>query len=252
MEKPSYFGHRERIKKKFLTEGLKPFLDHEVLELILTYAIPRKDTKKIAWDLMRHFGSLSAVFDASYFELQKIKGFGPQSAMFINIIRELLNRYRLDRIKRGNIISDQVELYDYCRTHLRNKKVEFFEVLFLDSKLHLITSEVISEGEVDKTIVNPRRILELVLKYGAKYIICIHNHPSGDPSPSSEDKIATDELKKLLEPLSAYLSDHIIVGKTRIYSICSQSYIDENGKEDENFEEENDNAYTIIIKPKKK
>ena len=225
MNKPSYLGHRERIKNKFKKEGLKAFLDHEVLELILIYSIPRKDTKKIAWELLETFGSLSGVLEASSFDLQKVKGLGPQSAMLINVIREIITRYSYDKIKQRRSISNQEELYNYCMAHLQNKKQECFEVLFLDIKSRLIASEILSEGNIDNTMVYPRKLMELILKHGAKYIICVHNHPSGDPTPSSEDEFMTDNLKNALEVLSVKMVDHIIVGADKIYSFESGSYI---------------------------
>ena len=226
MEKPSYIGHRERIKNKFKSEGLKPFLDHEVLELLLTYSIPRKDTKKLAWKLIKSFGSFNGVLDASAFELQKTEGIGPQSAMLINIVREIITRYSYGEVKKRRSISNQEELYNYCMTHLQNKKQEFFEVLFLDVKTRLIATEVIAEGNIDSAAVSIRKIMELVLKHGAKYIICVHNHPSGDPSPSGEDVFITEQLKTVLEGLSVHVADHIIVGAGKIYSLLSKSCIE--------------------------
>ena len=226
MNNPSYIGHRERIKNKFKKEGLKPFLDHEVLELLLTYSIPRKDTKKLAWDLLKNFGSLSGVLDASYFELQKAKGLGPQSAMLINVARELITRYSYDVIKKRRSISNQEELYNYCITHLQNKKQEFFEVLFLDIKTRLIATEILAEGNIDRAAISPRRFVELVLKHGARYVICVHNHPSGDPSPSNEDSLITVKLKDVLEILSVTLVDHIIIGAGKIYSLATKRYIE--------------------------
>ena len=226
MEKPSYIGHRERIKSKFKKEGLKPFLDHEVLELLLTYSIPRKDTKKLAWELLKTFGSLSGVLEASNFELQKVKGLGPQSAMLINIIRDLIVRYTYDKAKERKSIFNQEELYNYCMVHLRNKKQECFEILFLDIKMRLIGAEVLVEGNIDSASVSPRRIVELILKYGAKNIICVHNHPSGDPKPSNEDKFMTQNLQNALEVLSVRLVDHIIVGDGKIYSFAFDNCIE--------------------------
>lgn len=225
MEKPSYLGHRERIKNKFKKEGLKPFLDHEVLELLLTYSIPRKDTKKLAWALLKNFGSLSGVLEASNFELQQVKGLGPQSALLINIVREIITRHSYDKVKQRRSISNQEELYNYCMAHLQNKKQECFEVLFLDIKLRLIASEILSEGNIDNTTVYPRKLMELILKYGAKNIICIHNHPSGDPTPSTEDEFMTDDLKTALRVLSTTMIDHIIVGNGKIYSFAIGDYI---------------------------
>ena len=225
MNKPTYLGHRERIKNKFKKEGLKPFLDHEVLELLLTYSIPRKDTKKLAWDLLKTFGSLSGVLEASNFDLQKVKGLGPQSALLINLIREIITRHSYDVMKQRLSISNQAELYNYCMAHLQNKKQECFEVLFLDIKLRLIAAEVLCEGNVDNATVYPRKLIELILKYGAKHIICVHNHPSGDPEPSGEDKFMTEDLRTALKVISVVFLDHIIVGNGKIYSFKTGCYI---------------------------
>jgi len=225
MEKPTYLGHRERIKNKFQKEGLKPFLDHEVLELLLTYSIPRKDTKKLAWNLLKTFGSLSGVLEASNFELQKVKGLGPHSAMHINIVRELITRFTYDKVENRFRVFNQEDLYRYCMTHLQNKKQECFEILFLDIKLRLIAAETLAQGNVDSASVSPRRIVELVLKHGAKNIICVHNHPSGDPDPSGEDQFMTKNLKEVLNILSVRVLDHIIVGAGKIYSLESKKYI---------------------------
>lgn len=226
MEKASYLGHRERIKNKFKVEGLKPFQDHEVLELLLTFAIPRKDTKKLAWALIKSFGSFEGVLDASYFELQKIEGLGPQSAILINLIREIITRYSYNRVKKQRRIGNQEELYNYCMAHLKNKREECFEVLFLDIKLRLLATEVLAFGDIDRAAISPRRLVELVLKYGAKNIICVHNHPSGDPTPSNEDKVVTEQLKNALEVLAVRLIDHIVIGDGKIYSLSSKNYIE--------------------------
>lgn len=226
MEKQSYIGHRERIKNKFKSEGLKAFLDHEVLELLLTFSIPRKDTKKIAWSLIHAFGSLDNVLEASYSDLQKIKGLGPQSALLINISREIITRYSYNKVQHRQNISNQIELYNYCSANLKNRKQECFEVLFLDIKKRLLGTEILAEGNIDRATISIRKLAELICKYGAKNIICVHNHPSGDPTPSQEDIDMTNDLKFVLKALSTELIDHIIVGAGRIYSLQTKSYIE--------------------------
>jgi len=226
MDKPSYLGHRERIKNKFKTEGLKPFQDHEVLELLLTFSIPRKDTKKIAWALIKSFGSLGKVLDADDYELLKIPGLGPQSALLIHLVREIITRYSYNKLNKRNMLINQEKLYDYCIAHLKNKKQEFFEVLFLDIKLGLLATEVLAEGDIDSTAISPRKLIEFILKYGAKYIICVHNHPSGDPTPSNDDKLVTEELEHILGLFSVRIIDHLVIGAGKIYSMASRSYIE--------------------------
>ncbi len=224
MNKPSYIGHRERIKNKFKKEGLKPFLDHEALELLLTYSIPRKDTKKLAWNLIKSFGSLNAVLNADSLELQKIQGLGPQSSILINVVREIINRYSCYDIDFKKNILNQAELYKYCLEHLENRDQEFFEVLLLDIKTNLIASEVIAEGHIDTNAISVRKIIELVLKYGAKFVICVHNDPSGNLVPYEEDHKITENLNLVLQVISARLIDRIIIGTDRIYSFSTNAY----------------------------
>ena len=225
MEKPSYLGHRERIRNKFRAEGLDPFLDHEILELLLTFSVPRKDTKKLAWSLIKSFGSFNNVLEASDYNLRQVKGVGPQSALLVNLIKDIMVRYNRNKLKERRSILNQEQLYDYVLSHLQEKKTECFEVLFLDIKLKLIATEILVEGDVDKATIPIRKLMELVLKHGAKSIICVHNHPSGDPTPSDEDIAITQRIKDALDTVSTAIADHIIVGAGKLYSLRSKAYL---------------------------
>ncbi len=225
MEKPSNTNHKEIIKK--LKEyGLKSFSDREVLELLLTFSTSKQDTKKLSLNLIKSFGSFKNVLDANSFELQETEDLNSQSAMLINMVREIITRYSYGEIKKRKRALNKEECFDYCTTHLQNKKQEFFEVLLLDKKKVLISAEVITEGNVDSASVSFRKIIELVFKHNAKFVICVHNHPSGNPEPSEEDKHMTKQLKIVLQNLEVPLIDHLIVGEGKIYSIETKSYIE--------------------------
>lgn len=204
---------------------LKVLSDKELLEQLLKFTAANKNPKELAEELIKKFHSLNAVLDAHYFELIRIGNLGRQSAILLNFTRELITRYRYYKMKHLKNIFDKKELYNYCLTHWRDKRQEFFEVLFLNSRMQLISSEIISEGNIDNASVSPRKILEFIFKHNAKYIICVHNHPSGDPSPSAEDMFTTSQLQSALADMSIYILDHIIVGAGKVYSMHRGSYI---------------------------
>ena len=226
MKKPSNTNHKEIIKNKLKEYGVKSFSDREVLELLLAFSASDQDIKKLSLNLIKSFGSLKNVLDANSFELQKIEGLNSQSAMLINMVRDLITRYSYGEIKKKKRSLNKEEFFDYCTAHLQNKKQEFFEVLLLDKKKRLISAEVITEGNVDSASISFRKILELIFKYDAKFLICVHNHPSGNPEPSAEDIYMTGQLKMVLNNLEVPLLDHFIVGEGKIYSIETKSYIE--------------------------
>ena len=214
-----------KIVKTSKNAGLKILSDKELLEQLLQFTPAREKPAETADILMKNFSCLRNVLDARYYELAKIGKLGKQGALLINLAREIITRYRYDKMKYLKSVYHRKELYNYCMTHLQNKRQEFFEVLFLNSRLRLIASEVITEGNIDNASVSPRRIMELIFKHNAKYIICVHNHPSGDPSPSAEDVFTTGQLQEALETMSVYILDHIIVGAGKVYSMERGSYI---------------------------
>ncbi len=215
---PSHIGHRTRLRGKFRDSGLDAFLDHEALELALTYAIPRKDTKQLAWALLKRFGSLSGVLDAKRTELCAVPGIGEEAALFVNLLRALLRRYFLDELKRKTSIANPEDAVEYCRASLEGEKDEIFEVIYLTTRNTVLACERLSEGTVDRTAVSPRKVVETALARRAAAMIFVHNHPSGDPSPSKEDVAITDELCRAAEVLGLRVHDHIIIGKGDYYS----------------------------------
>jgi DNA repair protein RadC len=217
-KKPSYIGHRARLRSKFRDTGLDAFLDHEALELALTYAIPRKDTKQLAWALLNRFGSLAAVLDAKPEELRSVEGIGEEAAVFISLLRALLRRYFLDELKKKASITNPEDAVDYCRASLEGEKDEIFEVIYLSTRNTVPACERLSEGTLDRTAVWPRKVMETALARRAAAMIFVHNHPSGNPSPSQEDMALTDELCRAADVLGLRVYDHIIVGKGSYFS----------------------------------
>ena len=224
-EKPSHLGHRERLRKKFASAGLDSFLDHETLELLLTYCIARKDTKPLAWALLNRFGSLSAVLDADYEELCAVEGIGTQSALFLKLIRSTFKKYSLDGVKEKTIIRSPKQVIDYCKASLACHHEECFELIYLSVRNTILGTEIVAKGTLDRVNVSARKIVERALAAKAYAIILVHNHPSGDPTPSTEDIMFTKEVTRAASLLGISVHDHIIVGKGTHYSLKANGKI---------------------------
>ncbi len=224
--KPSYLGHRERIREKFASGGLDHFLDHETLELLLTYCIARKDTKPLAWALLKRFGSLSAVLDASVEELCCVKGIGRQSALYLKLIRSVFKKYSLDEVKEKITIRTPAQVLEYCKASLAGNNDECLELIYLSIKNTVIKTEIIASGDLDRVSVSPRKVVECALAAKASAVILVHNHPSGDPTPSMEDILLTKEIVRSAALLGIAVHDHIIVGKGAHYSLKANGKIE--------------------------
>jgi len=214
-EADDHAGHRQRVRERFLRVGGDALEDYELLELALQLVLPRRDTKALAKTLLREFGSFSGVFNASDVRLRKIKGLGETSIAHIKVIQAVAARFGRDRIDHEKpILSSWSQLIDYCRSQMAFEAIEQFRILFLDKKNRLIADEVQQTGTVDHTPVYPREVIKRALELSATALILVHNHPSGDPSPSSADVRMTREIADVAKPLGIVLHDHIIVGKS--------------------------------------
>jgi len=208
-------GHRQRVRERFLKVGGDALEDYELLELALQLAIPRRDTKALAKTLLREFGSFSGVFNASQARLTAIKGLGPTTIAHIKVIQAVAARFGRDRIDSTQpILSSWSQLIDYCASQMAYQSIEQFRILFLDKKNRLIADEVQQTGTVDHTPVYPREVIKRTLELSATALILVHNHPSGDPAPSSADVRMTKEINDIARPLGITVHDHIIIGKT--------------------------------------
>jgi DNA repair protein RadC len=208
-------GHRQRVRERFLKLGGEALEDYELLELALQLVIPRRDTKALAKTLLREFGSFSGVFNASQARLEKVDGLGATSVAHIKVIQAVAARFGKDRIDSEKpILSSWSQLLDYFHSQMAFESIEQFRILFLDKKNRLIADEVQQTGTVDHTPVYPREVIKRALELSATALILVHNHPSGDPAPSSADVRMTKEISDIAKPLGITLHDHVIIGKS--------------------------------------
>ena len=204
-------GHRERLKKRFYEYGLDSFSDINVLEMLLFYSIPRRDTNEIAHRLLKEFGSLDAVFRASVRELQHVEGVGYNSAILINFVSRLLKKIEMSKTADVKIIKNSKDAGNYFLPRFVNEPDEILYLLALDGKRAIISCTEMARGSVNTVDVNVRRVIETALKEKAVSIILAHNHPGGVLLPSKEDDFLTGQIYKALRPLGILLEDHIIV-----------------------------------------
>ena len=211
-KKPSYIGHRQRIKKKYEKSGMEGWLDYEVLELALSYAISRRDTKPIAKDLLARFKTLNGALDADRKDLQSIKGISEHSALFLRFLKEISILYMEKGIHNRDLLSSPRVVYDYLKVSLKGLADEEFKMLFLDSRNQLIAVETFKTGTVNRSVVYPRKVVERALYNHAAGVIIAHNHPAGSLEPSQEDQDITRAIKEALKTVDITLLDHIIIG----------------------------------------
>jgi DNA repair protein RadC len=210
---PHYWGHRERLRTRFLEAGGDALSDYELLELLLFRVLPRRDTKPIAKTLLETFGSLAEVMAAPDARLRKIDGFGDASITELKVIHAIAGRMLRGAVKKRPVLSSWSTVLDYCRTAQAFADREEFRVLFLDKRNQLIADEVQQTGTIDHTPVYPREIVKRALELASTAVILVHNHPSGDPTPSRADIQMTQQIISVAQPLGISVHDHIIVGK---------------------------------------
>jgi DNA repair protein RadC len=221
--KSGHEGHRKRLRERFLKSGLAGFHDHEILELLLTYVIPKRDVKPIAKDLLDKFGNnLAAVFDAPVEELRReVKGIGERAALLIGLVPRLFESYQSSRWVRQETFASTQSAVSFLRASLGTQRNEVFCVLALDSLNRLIALEHVHRGSVNRTAVFPRMVAEASLKHRATAVILAHNHPGGSPMPSAADRQLTRKLKGILGELDIVVHDHIIIaGHDQYYSFA--------------------------------
>ncbi len=212
-DKPDHLGHRKRLRNRFQKGGGDGLQDYELLELLLTYAIPRKDVKPYAKALIKRFGSLAGVLDASQKDLEEVAKIGPISSTLIRLVKEICAAYLAEKIKGREVLSSPQAVLDFARMKLTGLPHEAFMVIFLDSKNRVLDHKIMQEGTVDRAVIYPRRIVEEALARRAAGIIFVHNHPSGDAQPSPEDKNLTRSLVEAARTIDLRVLDHLIVGK---------------------------------------
>jgi len=212
-DKPHYHGHRDRLRQRFLQHGPEALPDYEMLELVLFMAIPRRDVKPLAKTLLTRFGNLAGVLNAPASELMNIDGISETTAISLKSIQAAAHRLLKQDIMQKPILNSWTRLMDYCQATMAHETREHFRILFLNKKNELIADEIQQSGTVDHTPAYPREIMKRALEVGATALILVHNHPSGDPSPSKADVEMTQAIKAAGAPFSILIHDHIIVSR---------------------------------------
>jgi DNA repair protein RadC len=192
---PHYYGHRDRLRRRLLTAGIDAVADYELLELVLFRALPRRDVKPLAKALIARFGSFADVVAAPPARLAEVKGVGDAVIAELKIVHAAANRFARDEIKRRPALSSWSAVLDYCRTAQAFAEVEQFRILFLDKRNQLIADEVQQTGTVDHTPVYPREVVKRALEHSATAVVLVHNHPSGDPTPSRAILLAHPDVR---------------------------------------------------------
>jgi DNA repair protein RadC len=212
-ETPHYHGHRERLRERFYGAGPDALSDYELLEMALFAAIPRRDTKPLAKALLRRFGSFAEVIHAPVNLLREVDGIKDASINQLKLIAAATSRVAKGELKERRLLSSWQDVIDYCRSSMAFADKEQFRLLFLDKRNQLIADEVQQTGTVDHTPVYPREVIKRALELSATALILVHNHPSGDPSPSQADIQMTKAIINIATPLGIAVHDHIIVGR---------------------------------------
>lgn len=210
-----YAGHRDRLRAKFLDGHLA---DYEKLELLLAYAIPRRDVRPLARNLIQKFGGVYQVFKASVPELVACKGIGQNTAVFIKLVQEMMAINYRGQLKESPIFHDEKILHNYCRLIMGGKQVEELHILYLDTNLRLIADEIHTTGSVDASAIYAREIAKRALDLNARSIVMVHNHPTSDNSFSTCDIEVTKSVESILAGLNIELYDHLVVANDVVYS----------------------------------
>jgi DNA repair protein RadC len=220
----NHHGHRRRSLDHFLAQGLEGRADHNILELLLFFSIPRADTNNLAHSLIARFGSLSGVFDAPFDELVKVKGIGYQSAALIKLVLAICRAYLEDKESGGVILASTADIGRYIRPKFIGRPRETVFLLCLDGRGRLLKCQQISEGTLDYAPIMVRTIVDIVVGVGASAIVLAHNHPQGFALPSDGDVGATLRLREALKPLGVRVQDHIIVAGDDFVSMRDSGY----------------------------
>jgi DNA repair protein RadC len=210
---PHFHGHRERLRARFLEAGAEALADYEMLELVLFRALPRRDVKPLAKDLLARFGSFAEVISAPPARLAEVDGLGEAAITELKVVQAAAHRLAKGRVQKRPVLSSWSSVLDYVRAAQAFAEKEQFRILFLDKRNQLIADEIQQQGTVDHTPVYPREVVKRALELSATAIILVHNHPSGDPTPSRADIDMTKQVAAVAKTLGIQLYDHVIVGK---------------------------------------
>jgi DNA repair protein RadC len=220
-------GHRKRLRDKFLRSGLAGFHDYEIVELLLSLGTPRRDCKAAAKEAIKKFGTLRGVLEAKPEELQQINGIGAHSAFGVKLVQEVAREFLKARILDKPFYRSSQEVFDYLYHAMRGLKKEVFKVIYLNAQNQIIDTVDLSEGTVNSSTVSPREVIERAIKSNGTALIFVHNHPSGNPEPSTNDQGLTRELVYAGKLLRLRVLDHIVIGDNRYYSFAAEGLIEQ-------------------------
>ncbi len=221
-------GHRQRMRDKFMEQGLSAFTDDEILEMLFSFGTPREDCKERAKETRKHFGSLAAALEASSLELQQIRGVGPSNIFALKFIHEVARKFLKTRLKGKTYIQAAGDLVDYLAHAFSFHRREVFVVTFLDTRHGIIAVEQLFQGTLSASVVYPREVMVKALQHNAAALVFAHNHPSGFTEPSPEDRAITRKLYLAARTLDINVLDHIIIGKEgNFFSFADQGIMDE-------------------------
>ena len=224
---PHFHGHRQRLRDRFVKNGLAGFADYEVVELLLTLAIPRADVKQPARALLARFGNLRGILDAPLAELQAVSGIGTVTPVALRVIREVASLYLQQKAESHDALTDPHVLARFWRLRIGALSNEVFQVGYLDSAYRLLRDgiETLEEGTIDRAAVYPRRVIEAALRRGAAALVFAHNHPNGDVQPTEQDKILTRALVLAATTVQIKILDHLIVSPDSIFSFRQEGLL---------------------------
>ncbi len=220
IKQPHYVGHRSRVKDKFLTNS-ESFTEYELLELMLFYAVPRKDVKPLAKDFLKIYPNINSLLNADQQQLMEIDGVTQNIIIMLKLIREMFKRSLQSQIMNKNVISSWSALIDYLKFEMGYDKIESFRILFLDKKNQLIADELMSSGTIDQAPVFPREVVKKAIKHEAGALILVHNHPTGNVKPSNADIDLTAQIVTACKLINVTVHDHVIIGSNGHYSFKS-------------------------------
>jgi len=223
----SVTGHRKRLREKFIKSGLAGFHDYEIVELLLTLGIPRRDCKQQAKEAIKRFKTLRGVLEAPVEELQQIEGIGSHSAFGIRLVQEIAREFLKEKIIDKPVYSSSQEIFDYLYHSMRDLKKEVFKVMYLDSQNHVVAIEDLFEGTLNASAIYPREVIQGAVKHDAAALIFVHNHPAGNPQPSDNDRQITQELVFAGSIMQIRVLDHIVIGDNRYFSFADAGLIEE-------------------------
>lgn len=225
MDNKLHSGHRKRVKERFLREGLDSFESHQVLELLLFYGIPYRDTNDIAHRLLDRFGTLSAVFEAETEDIASIKGVGKNTAILLSLIPQISRLYFSDKWGNRPLINNTTKAGEYAVSLFTGRKYEVFYLICLNSQNRVNYAQIVHRGTINESPVYPRLIVEAALRHQANSVILAHNHPGGSMKPSGPDMDVTKKIKTALESISINVYDHIIVAGNKYISMKAEGFM---------------------------